>query len=222
MRHLIYILSLFALCSCSDSESSEEAKAETVTDTIPVLVMQIQKCSRLYTAEYNVHKIVTHDDVVRLKGEILNNKFNIKMPIGDRKIAIPIDATLKAYIDFGSFSENNVVTDGNSITILLPDPKVVLTSSKVDHRNIKEFVSITRSNFTDEEMTGFEQQGRAAIIKSIPQLGIIETARENAAHALIPIIMQLGYQEKDITITYRKEFGDGDLNILLDRTIERR
>lgn len=223
MRHILYIFILLLACSCTNSQAPETDKAEPVTDTIPVLVMQIQKCSKLYTAEYNIHKIVTHDDVVRLQGKFLSKNFDIKMPVGDRKIAIPIDATLKAYVDFKDFSEQNIVRSGNKITVILPDPKVAMTSSKVDHNNIKEFVSLTRSDFTDEEMSNFEQQGRKAIIRSIPYLGIIETARDNAAHTLIPIIMQLGYQERDITITFRKEYGENDIDILLDKTtIEKR
>lgn len=223
MRHILYIFILLLACSCTNSQAPETEKAEPTTDTIPVLVMQIQKCSKLYTAEYNIHKIVTHDDVVRLQGKFLSKNFDIKMPVGDRKIAIPIDATLKAYVDFKDFSEQNIVRSGNKITVILPDPKVAMTSSKVDHNNIKEFVSLTRSDFTDEEMSNFEQQGRKAIIRSIPYLGIIETARDNAAHTLIPIIMQLGYQERDITITFRKEYGENDIDILLDKTtIEKR
>lgn len=223
MRHILYIFILLLACSCTNSQAPETDKAEPTTDTIPVLVMQIQKCSKLYTAEYNIHKIVTHDDVVRLQGKFLSKNFDIKMPVGDRKIAIPIDATLKAYVDFKDFSEQNIVRSGNKITVILPDPKVAMTSSKVDHNNIKEFVSLTRSDFTDEEMSNFEQQGRKAIIRSIPYLGIIETARDNAAHTLIPIIMQLGYQERDITITFRKEYGENDIDILLDKTtIEKR
>lgn len=223
MRHILYIFILLLACSCTNSQAPETDKAEPTTDTIPVLVMQIQKCSKLYTAEYNIHKIVTHDDVVRLQGKFLSKNFDIKMPVGDRKIAIPIDATLKAYVDFKDFSEQNIMRSGNKITVILPDPKVAMTSSKVDHNNIKEFVSLTRSDFTDEEMSNFEQQGRKAIIRSIPYLGIIETARDNAAHTLIPIIMQLGYQERDITITFRKEYGENDIDILLDKTtIEKR
>lgn len=223
MRHILYIFILLLACSCTNSQAPETDKAEPVTDTIPVLVMQIQKCSKLYTAEYNIHKIVTHDDVVRLQGKFLSKNFDIKMPVGDRKIAIPIDATLKAYVDFKDFSEQNIVRSSNKITVILPDPKVAMTSSKVDHNNIKEFVSLTRSDFTDEEMSNFEQQGRKAIIRSIPYLGIIETARDNAAHTLIPIIMQLGYHERDITITFRKEYGENDIDILLDKTtIEKR
>ena len=106
-------------------ESSGDGQQESVygsVDTLPMLITQIQKCSKLYTAEYRVHKIVTHDDVLRLKGSVLSRQFNIKLPLGDRKIAIPIDAKLKAWIDFSQFSERNIERRGNHITIILPDP----------------------------------------------------------------------------------------------------
>lgn len=220
---MYFISAIILICSCSHDRTTEGNSTGQGIDTVPMLIMHVQKCSRLYTAEYDIHKIVTHDDIIRLKGSILSKQFDIKMPVGDRKIAIPMNARLKAYIDFGNFSEQNIRRDGNRITLILPDPKVVLTGSKIDQKNIKEFVSITRSRFTDAEMADYEQQGRAAIIAAIPRMGIIETARENAARVLIPMIEQLGYHEKDITITFRKQFVDEDISILLDKNnIEKR
>ena len=181
-----------------------------------MLVMQIQKCSRLYTTEYKMHKIVTHDDVVRLQGSLLKQNINIRLQLGDRKVAIPIYATLKAYIDFSGFSEANVEREGEKITILLPDPKVELTSSKVNQQEIRSYVSLMRAGFSDEEMSSYEQQGREAIIQSIPQLGIIEMARANAARALVPLIEQLGYREENITIAFRKEFKPYDIRRFLE------
>lgn len=205
-------------CSCSaDKENAPEPNSEN-TNSLPMLVMQIRKHSRLYTAEYRIKKIVTHDDVKRLKGTFLGKQFDMKMPIGDRKIAIPMSAKLKAYIDFSSFSEKNIERNGNKITIILPDPKVTLTSSKIDRKNIKEFVSITRSHFTDKDMTDYENQGREAIISSITRTGIIETAQENAAQIIIPMIEQMGYEGKDITVTFRKQFDESDLKTLIDAT----
>ena len=123
---------------------------------------------------------------------------------------------MKAYIDFSDFSEKNVRRRGKKIEIMLPDPKVELTQSKIDHQEIKKQVSILRGSFTDEEMANYERQGRAAILNDIPKLGIIGMAREGAAHTLIPMIMQMGYEENDITITFRKEFTLEDLPTLLD------
>lgn len=222
-RKLLYLALLLAvMCSCSQRRKTSDGAGYQSVDSIPMLIMQVQKCSRLYTAEYNIHKIVTHDDIVRLKGNVLKHDFDIKLPLGDRKIAIPMDATLKAYIDFENFSEKNIERRGKKITVILPDPKVALTGSRIDHKNTKEFVSLTRSRFSDAEMAEFERQGRASIIASIPRLGIIGTARDNAARVLIPMIERMGYKESDITVTFRKEFGDRDVSILLDKsTIER-
>jgi len=174
------------------------------TDTIPELITRIQKCSRLYTTEYHIHKIVTHDDIIRLKGNIMRKNFNIALPLGDRKIAIPMDATLKGYIDLTDFSENNIERNGDHITILLPDPQVTLTSSKINQKEIRSYVGLTRSYFTDKEMTNFEQQGRQAILNNISNTDIIRTTQENAARVLVPIMVQLGYKEENVTIAFRK------------------
>ena len=214
-QSICYISLLLLLLTGCGGNKKAERKAEPL-DTIPMMVMQIQKCSKLYTAEYHLHKIVTHDDQMRLKGTFLAREFDITLPFGNRRIAIPMNATMKAYIDFSDFSEKNVRRRGKKIEILLPDPKVELTSSKIDHQEIKKQVSILRGSFTDEEMANYERQGRAAILNDIPKLGIIGMAREGAAHTLIPMIMQMGYEENDITITFRKEFTLEDLPTLLD------
>ena len=203
---ILAVAALVASCSgCKEKPKATESVVEK-TDTTALIIMQLQKCSRLYTAEYDIHKIVTHSDEKRLKGKLFDHEFDVRMPLGDRKIAIPINVRLKAYVDFGSFGEENVSRKGNKIEVTLPDPRVVVTSSKVDHDEIKQYIDLTRSRFTDAEMTNFENQGREAVVKSIPQLGIIDTARDNAAQVIIPMIVKMGYDEKDITVTFRKDY----------------
>ena len=206
------------LTACGQKTEPEKPSEPVVIDTIPQMVMQIQQCSRLYTTEVKVHKIVTHDDVVRLKGNLMNKQFNIPLPLGDRKIAIPMDATLKAYIDFSEFDERSIERDGDKITILLPDPQVVLTSSKINQKEIKEYVGIVRAHFSDSEMSNYEQQGRLAIINSISDMHIVETAQANAARVLVPMIVQMGYREEDITIAFRKNLTMTDI---IKRTMNR-
>ena len=215
----LFIKIVFAtllLTACSSGGDTMPEEQPVAIDTIPMLVMQIQKCARLYTTEYHIHKIVTHDDVLKLKGNLLSKDIDVTLPLGERKIAIPMDATLKAYIDFSQFSEKNIERSGDKITILLPEPKVVMTSSKINQKEIREYVALSRAHFSDAEMTNYEQQGRAAIIQSIPQLGIFEIARENSARILVPMLTELGYQEENITIAYRKQYGVGDLKKLLE------
>lgn len=218
-RYLFYIF-MASLLSVSCSHKKTDTATDNI-DTIPMMIMQIQKCSRLYSAEYHIHKIVTHDDQKKLTGTFMKKDFSINLPLGKRKIAIPMDATLKAYIDFNGFSESNIKRNGKKIEIVLPDPRVALTSSRINNDEIKQYVALTRSNFSDEELTNYERQGRQAIINDIPQMGIIEMARESAARTLIPMLAQMGYQQSDITITFRKQFTIKDISTLLDKsTIE--
>lgn len=216
MKRYLILFSWALMVACSSDPEPADTVADN-TESRPTLVQQVRKCSRLYTTEYRIHKIVTHDDVLRLKGQLLRQDFDIPLPLGERKIAIPMDATIKAYIDFSNFSEQNVERDGDRITILLPDPQVVLTSSKINRDEIREYVGLTRSHFSDKELTGYEQQGREAILKSIPGLGIEETARENAARVLVPLLTDMGYDERNVTIAFRR-----DLDILKKLTIEKR
>ena len=214
MKKILYFLFIIGLLIAACSGNSSEP-AETRKDSLPILVSKIQKCSRLYTTEFHIHKIVTHDDVVKLQGSLLKQSINIRLPLGDRKVAIPMDATLKGYIDFSDFSEKNVERNGRKITIVLPDPKVELTSSKINQEEIRTFVGLVRAGFSDAEMTSYEQQGREAIIQSIPRLGITERARESAARTLVPLIEQLGFEEQDITIAFRKEFNPYNVRKLI-------
>lgn len=212
---------ILAFSACSQKQPTEEKV--NVIDTIPVMVMQIQKCSRLYTAEAHVHKIITHDDQLNLKGSFMKKDFNIHIPGSNRKVAIPMDATIKAYVDFEGFSQKNVSRKGDKIEIILPDPKLVLTSSKIDHKAVKQYVSLTRSNFTDAELTKLEQQGRQSIINDIPNIDLMEQAQFSAANTLIPMLINMGFKEENIKISFRKKFTLQDLkgfisNGLSDKT----
>ncbi len=214
---LIMTLTTLLMTGCK-SENGDTAQ-DIVTDTVPSLVIQIQKCARLYTTEYHIHKIVTHNDILKLKGNILRKDIDIKLPLGERKIAFPMDATLKAYIDFSDFSESNIERNGDKITILLPDPKVVMTSSKINRDEVKEYVGLTRSYFTDKELSSYEQQGRQSILNSVSQLGIKQTAQENAARVLVPMLTEMGYKEENITIAFRKSL---DIMKLINSNLEQK
>ena len=224
MKKLLFIIlsaMILAFSACSKKQPTEEKV--NVIDTIPVMVMQIQKCSRLYTAEAHVHKIITHDDQLNLKGSFMKKDFNIHIPGSNRKVAIPMDATIKAYVDFEGFSQKNVSRKGDKIEIILPDPKLVLTSSKIDHKAVKQYVSLTRSNFTDAELTKLEQQGRQSIINDIPNIDLMEQAQFSAANTLIPMLIDMGFKEENIKISFRKKFTLQDLkgfisNGLSDKT----
>lgn len=221
MKKICFIMALacaLACASCGKRQKDAGAGGDTVAhiDTTRVMVMQIQKCSRLYTTEYRIHKVITHDDQLSVKGKLLNHDYDIALPLGKRKVAIPIDATAKAYIDFGGFGEANVRRDSSHIEIVLPQPHIVLTSSRIDHAHIREYVALTRRNFSDSELAAFEQQGRKAVIDDIAGTDILENARIGAANVLIPMIEQMGYRQENITITFDRDYTTHDIIRLVE------
>lgn len=218
-RILTCFIVLISLLSCSDSEQLSHNNQLT-QDSIPKLIMQVQKSAKLYTAEIKVHKIITHDDDLKIKGSILQQDFDIPLPLGSRKVAIPMDATVKAYIDFSEFSEKNVKRDGEKIEIILPDPQVELTSTRINHDDVKKHVPLLRSNFSDKELADYSLQGRKAIINDIPKMGVVKMAQESATRMLVPMLQQMGYEESNITITFRKDFTSKDVLSIIKINIE--
>ncbi|MGI6222001.1 MAG: DUF4230 domain-containing protein [Prevotella sp.] len=200
---LLFFVIIVFLSSCSDSEKQQEKEPEI--DTIPMLVSRIQKDSRLYTAECHMHKIVTHNDVKKINGSIFNKKFSVDVPFSSRQVAIPMDATVKAYVDMSKVTEKNIHRDGKKIQIILPDPQLVVTSTKIDHKDVSSYVALLRKKYTDKELTAIEQQGREAMVAEIPKLRIIEQSRASAARIIIPMCTALGYKEEDVTVTFRKQ-----------------
>ena len=196
--YFVIVLCLSLLSACR----GEETQAEVVRVDTLSLVMQVKECARLYTAEYEVHKLVLKDDPLRVKGNLFQRAFDVKVPIGERKVMIPLDVTLKAYIDFTGFDEKNVLRSGDRIVVTLPDPRVVVTSSRINHDEVKQFVSLTRSDYTSAELADFTRQGEDEILASVPQLGILT---------------RLGYDERNIVISFRKDFTTADMPLLLER-----
>jgi len=198
---LFAVLLLFFACK---GENSQETEAEKI-DTTLVLITKARQCARLYTAEYDIHKIITHDDELYLKGSVLQKDINVNLPLGKRKVAIPMDATVKAYVDFSNFSEENVRRYGNRIEIMLPDPEIVITQTKIRNEDIRMQVPLLRSDFSTEELSKYEEEGRKSIVQSLPKLGIVKMAEESSAKVLIPMIEKLGYKPECITISFSRD-----------------
>lgn len=226
IANLLAVLAVgLAAASCGSREASAQAGADTVrVDTVHAVVMQVQRCSRLYTTEYRMHKVITHDDRLAVKGRLLGSDYDIPLPLGKRKVAIPIDATAKAYIDFAGFGKDNVVrSDSSHINIILPEPRIVLTSSRISHDDIREYVALTRGRFSDEELASYEQQGRKAVMEALAETDILENARAGAANVLVPMLVQMGYRAENVTVSFGRNYRPGDIMKLIDSsTVEKK
>lgn len=206
------LLSVFSGCGKQQgTESGRKADA----DTLDVLASHISACSRLYTSQYDLRKVMIYTDTTTINGNFLSQHIRVAVPFSDRKIAIPITATAKAYVDLGKVKKDDIVRQGDKLEIILPDPEITLTSTSIDHKSVKQKVGLLRHRFTDDETTRIQQEGRADLIKSLTQTNILLDAKENAARIIIPIAVQCGYQERNVTVTFRKDLNSRDLPLLI-------
>ncbi|MCQ2234035.1 MAG: DUF4230 domain-containing protein [Paludibacteraceae bacterium] len=190
-------------CSCNQPQ-----KERNNDDKLAELTLNISNCSRLYTTECQLRKIVAFND----KGALCLNNTEIISKPGERKIAIPIDVTVKAYVDFSGFKVDQIVRDSanNSISVLLPDPHIEITSSKVDYAGTREYVSAFRNRFSEEEKSEFTKQGIADAKKQMPEMKIIEHARISASQQLLPMFQMMGFN--NIQFTFREGISDELIN----------
>lgn len=218
---LLLFLSFITFMSLLTTGCSREQEGDVQgeADPLPVLTNRIQQCSKLYTTEYRIHKIVLVEAEKKIESNFLGMGINV--PLGERKLIIPMEATLKGYIDFSDFKEDDITIDGNQVFVTLPDPEVELTSTRIDHDGTKQYVSWYLSNFNTAEQTIHAAKGRRDIINKLKndkkqKQRIVESARESAANLLIPLISQMGFEEENITIKFQREFSFDHLTILTD------
>ena len=215
----ISALALVFVCfvaSCSSCSQEHASSGSDPADTVAVLVNRISRQSRLYTAEYRIHKIITHTDDKRMEVTALGTKYSFKAPFSERAIAIPIDVTLKAYVDMGEFTDLHVMRTDSSLHIILPDPHIVLTASKVDQHAIRQYNDIGRASFSDKEISRFQQLGTDSIVFHIGRYRLAEEARQSAVRVIAPLLTQLGYNARNVTISFRKNFSDEELRQFIE------
>lgn len=216
LTFIIYVALLhtwvFCFTSCHKQNKANDAThaAQSAVDTTALMVMRVKSCARLYTAEMQIHKLVTHTDEPRLKGKVLGMAIDLPARMGDRRIAIPIDVTLKAYIDFANFTASNLQRTDSTLIITLPDPHVVITSTRVDNQGTRQYVDALRSRYTDAEIANFAQQGADSVTAHLSRFGLEERAKQSAARQLIPLFTNLGYTESQITLRFGRNYSDHD------------
>ncbi len=210
LRLAILVVGLLTGWACTRTKTSAPHNEEM--DTTAQLVMRVSRCSRLYTSEMQIHKLVTHSDEVRLKGRLFSSDYNMRLPVGDRKAIVPIDVTLKAYIDFSGFDSTRIVRQGRHVTLILPDPVVMVTASKVDHQGTRQYVDPLRPRYSDAELTDLAKQGIDTIVSHIDRYGLMESARQSATRTLVPLFRHLGYDEKNVTIRFRNGLTADELS----------
>jgi hypothetical protein len=152
-------------------------------------VLSLKEMSEVATVEYTVTKIIKAND----------NKTWYK--IGDRKILMSCEATIKAGVDLSGINKNSFVIDGKNIQLTLPPPKIISLSIPPDKIKVEyQDIGPLREPFKTGERDKLAAQAEAQIKRSITSLGILEQAKANTSLLVNNLLKQMGYQ--DISISY--------------------
>lgn len=158
----------------------------------------LENTPRLYVVQYNVHKILTYEDLSTLDGQLLGEKFSIPI-VGDRKIALPVDATIKGYIEFNGSTVDEV---DDKIIVTLSEPRLEMTSSIVDYDREKQYLSWNRFSFSEEEKESLLKTGKKKILQSLNRRDVMDRSRKSAFNALLPILEGCGYAPENVVIRF--------------------
>jgi len=161
-----------------------------IVDT-PALVQQIQQLNELVTVKYTIQKVIGLEEE--------------KIPFGSEKVLLMVQATVKAGIDLGTLTTQQVTCASNSVSIQLPSPKITDV-----YVNEKETQVWDRSKTWWTPWVGFnrelEQKARVAALESAQaaaiEMGIISNAQQNAQIAIRELLRAAGV--KDVTFQAAK------------------
>jgi Protein of unknown function (DUF4230) len=152
-------------------------------------VFALREMSDLATVEYTVSKVVKASDGATW------------FKVGKRKIALSVQAYIKAGIDLGAIKDEQVIIEKNKIIIQLPRARLI--SLNIPPEEIREEVEETgffRDGFTNTEKEDLLTQAEHDIRGRVDSLGVLKTAEDNALFFIGNFVKRLGYT--DVTITF--------------------
>ena len=158
-------------------------RAQTRKDKAILTIDKIKAEKQLGLVEYDVNKIVKGKD-------------KAWYPFSGKSILCSCKAYLKAGIDLETFNPMTDVTvseDESMITILLPSPTLLSLNIPIDEVEILYEKTKYSNGFTLTDLNEILRQGEAQINASVPDLGILEDAKQNARLFFEPLFKRLGF-----------------------------
>ncbi len=178
MRSILSLISMIVLFGCSSPEPDNSS------------IYEVKNIGVLSTSEYTVGKIIQLDDKADW------------WKFGDRKILISCKAKIKAGINLLELKDENIIVEGNKITIQLPP--VQITSFEIDPNTVNtevEDINGFRMRFNQEEKNKILRLGERSIREKIEETGILKEAERNAVLFIQEFYKQLGYEEVQVIIS---------------------
>lgn len=180
IRILLFLCVLLILPGCACRREKEALRQE---------IKAISSMKQIGLVEYQVRKIIKADDQ------------GAWYKIGDRKILLSCTAYLKAGIDLSSFSEKDVVANRATGKVTITLPHATLLSIDIPPSEIREEyeqVTLLRWDFSNKERNDLLRQGERQIRASVPSLGILPKAEENARKLFESMFYKMGFTTVEV------------------------
>ena len=190
MKKLVLFISglaLLGMFSCKPITPDEPSLKEKMN----AKMAELEQTAELGSVEYVVKKVVKATD----EGKWYQ--------YGDRKILFGCTAYLKAGVDLGNFTNENVIIDEEqgSIIVTLPHAKLLsINMPPSETKLVYEQVPTFRGNFTAAESNGLLKQGEEEILSQVEDLGILADSEKNVKDFFKAMLTQMGF--KVITIKF--------------------
>ena len=189
MKRFLHTVGTFSVLFLAILAAAGCSRGNDVQEMVKREVQAISEMRQLGLVEYRVRKIVKADD----EGEWYK--------IGDRKILLSCTAYLKAGIDLSGFSAEDVDINrlDGSVTIRVPHAKLLsLDMPASEIREEYDHVTMLRHSFSAEERNALLRQGEKQIRSSVPSLGILEKAEENARRFFESVFTKMGFTSVEV------------------------
>jgi hypothetical protein len=180
MKKLLFIFILISfLVSCKKEKSLPDKG---------IILDKISNLSTLGTVEYTLSKVI-----------LVNHKR--WYDLSTRKILMSSKAYVKAGIDFKNIRITEINDSTKSISVILPNPKIILINIP-PHETVVLYTKIGtfRKMFSNEDLNRFQIQAEMDIQRKIHELPILDDARKNGKIFLYRFLKNFGF--KEINISY--------------------
>lgn len=193
--------------------SADDATATKTNERKDVL-MSIQQESKLYSAEVNVRKEVSFSskDIVTVFGR----EFHV--PLSATIVRMPLNLTYKACVDMSAINSNCITFgDDSTVTVVLPDPVIELTSCEIDHDNEvykQQLFAKTKSQDFINSKIADAAETASKQLSAEKKRELTQSAKASASEAIAGILLSAGY--KKVNVTYRPDFDLNALDIIFN------
>ena len=179
-------LAALTLTGCGSRAQKAAEKLLSRKEQAIQVIDKVKSEKQLGLVEYEVQKIV--------KAKEENHKFFFIQ--SKKEILCSCKAYLKAGIDLGGFNpmtDVSVDPDETMITITLPAPTLLSLNMPINGVEILYEKTQNSQGFILSELNDLLRQGEKQILDSVPDLGIMEDAKQNARLFFEPLFKRLGF-----------------------------